>query len=434
MATSSKSTSRGRTTPAARGGKATGTTRTRTTQATKKLPVQQPAAEHGLLTKGWLALAHVVGGAFRVFGHENLAKEERRDGVPFFIIVLAVVGVVVEWFNPTDTVAIALDAYTFGGLLGRVAFALPVIMVLFAAWLFRHPASVHDNTRIGIGLALLLTTVSALCHVFGGQPEPADGMTVLARAGGMAGWVVAAPLLLVGTGWLAVPVVIVIMLLSLFIITKTPPNRVGDRLRELYNYLFGAELSTGDARAAAKAEAATVEFGSLDDLGLEDESQLPWWRRNKSRREEEPAFDTPVIGASVGASDANPTDVIAHTPPADEPFGIELLEELVKAEDAVKRFTGEVETGVVSIRDDGGTGLLPGFHDKASTKGAAGEFGPDVAAPAAAFTDDASTDDAFSAADTATPPTSRACRTGCHRHPPCHPARRRRPAARRTTP
>ncbi|MET1044583.1 MAG: DNA translocase FtsK [Microbacteriaceae bacterium] len=381
MATSSKPTPRGRSTPA-RGGKATGTTKTtRTTQATKKLPVQ-PAPEHGLLAKGWLALAHVVGGAFRVFGHENLAKEERRDGVPFFIIVLAVIGVVVEWINPTDTVAIALDAYTFGGLLGRVAFALPVIMLLFAAWLFRHPASIHDNTRIAIGLAFLLVSISALCHIFGGQPQPTDGMITLARAGGLSGWVVGAPLLF-ATVWVAVPVVIIIMVLSLFIITKTPPNRVGDRLRELYNYLFGAELVTGEQRAAQKAATGTVQFGTLDDLEIEeDESQLPWWRRNKSRREEEPAFDTPVIPASD-----HTTDVIDLTKPAEEPFGIELLEELVKAEDAVKRFTGEVETGVVSIRDDGGAGLLPGFNDKASTKGAAGEFTTDAAASAAETTE-----------------------------------------------
>src|SRR5829696_5980326 len=95
---------------------------------------------------------------------ETLQKEERRDGLPFFIVVLAIAGAVVEWFFINEPVAQALDSWTFGGLFGRVAFALPVIMLLFAVWLFRHPSSVHDNTRIGIGLGLLLLTVSALCH------------------------------------------------------------------------------------------------------------------------------------------------------------------------------------------------------------------------------------------------------------------------------
>ena len=98
-----------------------------------------------------MGLAHVVGGAARLFGKETLAKDERRDGVPFLLIVLAVAGAIVEWFTPTQDVAIALDNYTFGGLFGRVAFALPVIMLIFAVWLFRHPSSVHDNGRLGIG-------------------------------------------------------------------------------------------------------------------------------------------------------------------------------------------------------------------------------------------------------------------------------------------
>ncbi|MEP6479687.1 MAG: DNA translocase FtsK 4TM domain-containing protein, partial [Rhodoglobus sp.] len=234
MATSTRSTSRAR----------TSTARARGNQPTKRMPRGKPVPveEPGLLTTAWMGLAHATGAAFRVLGKETLAKDERRDGVPFFVFVLAIIGAIVEWFNPADPVAIALDAWTFGGLFGRVAFALPVIMLLFAIWLFRHPSSVHDNGRIGIGATLLVTTISGLCHIFGGQPKPADGVAGLAHAGGILGWVLATPLLTVGTAVIAVPVVIIVLVFSLFIITKTPPNRIGARLRELYSYLFGAEL------------------------------------------------------------------------------------------------------------------------------------------------------------------------------------------------
>ena len=324
-----------------------------------------------------MGFAHVVGGAFRVLGKETLVKEERRDGIPFFILLLAVIGAIVEWFNPNDPVAIALDAYTFGGLFGRVAFALPVIMLLFAIWLFRHPSSVHDNGRIGIGTAILLTTISGLCHIFGGQPQPTDGIEALARAGGILGWVLAAPLVSLGTPVLATPIVITVLVLSVFIITKTPPNRIGSRVRELYSYLFGAQLPDEAERAARKAAA----FGTMADLKLgdpaidEDPASIPWWRRNKSHAHGEPAFDSPVL------SRGQATDVIdrtATTPRSTNindsgEFGIDLLEELVRAEDAVKRFTGEVETGATSLREDG-PGLLPGFSTTASEKGLAGEF------------------------------------------------------------
>ena len=325
-----------------------------------------------------MGLAHTAGAAARVLGRESLAKEERRDGVPFFVLVLAVAGAVVEWFQPTDPVAIALDAFTFGGLFGRVAFALPVIMLVFAIWLFRHPSSVHDNGRIGIGFALLLVTVSALSHVFGGQPQPSAGVEVLARAGGLLGWVLAAPLLAVGTGFFAAPVIVLLLVLSIFILTKTPPNKIGDRLRELYSYLFGAQLPDAEERAARKADTDALVFDDLADD--EDPASIPWWRRNKTRREDDPAFDSPVI-----SRDGNATEVIDHSK-HEEGFGIELLEELLNAEGAVKRFTGEIDgiAPATGIRDDGGpliAELLPGFSDKASVKGGLGEFDSAAARP-----------------------------------------------------
>jgi S-DNA-T family DNA segregation ATPase FtsK/SpoIIIE len=274
-----------------------------------------------------MGLAHIVGGAARLFGTETLAKDERRDGVPFLLIVLAVIGAIVEWFTPSQDVAIALDNYTFGGLFGRVAFALPVIMLIFAVWLFRHPSTVHDNTRLGIGGTIMLSSVSVLCHVFGGQPEPAAGAGALAAGGGVVGWMLAWPFASIGATWFTVIVASGLLVLSLFIITKTPPNRIGARLRELYAYLFGAELREPSPKEAVTGD--TTTFGSMSDLGFEpeDASSMPWWRRG---RKGEKAFDTPVIGIE-------PTGIIE---PSDD-FDIDLLDELTRAEDAVKRFTGE---------------------------------------------------------------------------------------------
>ncbi len=373
MATSTRSTS-----SRARSGSRSSGARSQSTraQATKKLPAnKKPAAtgdEPGFATTAYLAIAHTVGGAARLFGKESLAKDERRDGVPFFLVLLAAAGAVVEWFNPTHEVAIALDAYTFGGLLGRVAFALPVIMTVFAVWLFRHPSSVHDNTRIGIGLGFLLASISALCHLFAGAPQPSDGAVALARGGGILGWVVGQVFVQLGVAWLGVIVASALLLLSLLIMTKTPPNRIGARLRELYAYLFGAQLPEPSAPGAATPTSATTEFGSLTDLGLEvdDPNSMPWWRRSKHRGEA--AFDSPVIGRDEKTEVVDPV-ALSATPEEPSDFNIELLDELVKAEDAVKRFTGEVAPAATEIREDFAD-LLPGFSDSTSERGAAGDF------------------------------------------------------------
>ncbi|MFZ7088083.1 DNA translocase FtsK [Curtobacterium sp. RRHDQ10] len=364
---------------------------TRSSATTKKLPVAPvPVDEPNPLVTAWLGTAHGVGAMFRLLGKESLEKDQRRDGFPFLLFLLAIAGAVVEWLNPTNAVAIGFDAYTFGGLFGRLAFALPVIMVVFAGWLFRHPASVHDNTRIGIGLGLLVVGISSLCHVYGGQPSASDGMPALAQAGGIVGWVVIGWLVTIATAWIATPVAIVLIALSLFIITKTPPNKVGVRVHELYAYLFGAPAPTTDdqqrdAPTKPLRRGGTSDdpalFDQFDELGLgtdadgdDGPTNVPWWRRNKSGREEDPAFDSPVLspaaaeagasaaGAAAAAGSGAAAGLVDRTPAAPasinlndsvetDPVIAGVADDLDRAEQALRDFT-ESAASVAAPRPD----------------------------------------------------------------------------------
>ncbi|SDZ44169.1 FtsK/SpoIIIE family DNA translocase [Herbiconiux ginsengi] len=380
MATSSKSTPRSRATPA-RGSAAKGrATPSRTaTQKTVKYPAVTEHEGPGVVTRAWLGLAHVVGGAARAFGPEKLEKEERRDGFPFLIFLLAVAGALVEWFLASNAVAGSLSAWTFGGLFGRVSYALPVIFLLLALWLFRHPSSVNDNGRIGIGLAVFLVSVSGLCHIFGGTPDPAAGIDGLAVAGGVLGWIVAAPLVALITPIGATVVMVVFAALSLFIITKTPPNKLGRRIRELYAYLFGAPAPEPEQPAEAKdakGRSKKTATGSIDEMldfdadrtDDKDGDALPWWRRNKNQREIDPEFDAPLMAPRVVDRTAPPEDNGAFERAADivttESFGNGLLDDMEAAELAIKRITGEILPGrpsATGLLDDDGTEALPAF-------------------------------------------------------------------------
>ncbi|UFS60733.1 DNA translocase FtsK [Subtercola endophyticus] len=402
MATSTRSNSRARGAGAAKSGAAASSRKpaTRTAPTTVQKTLKYPVEEQGPGPFGamYLGLAHLVGGAARAFGHEKLAKDERRDGFPFLLVLLAIAGAVIEWFLVANPVANLLDAYTFGGLFGRVAYALPVVMLLLAIWLFRHPNSVNDNGRIGIGLGILLLCVSGLCHVFSAQPSPSAGMESLADAGGVFGWVIAAPLVLLTTSIGATILISLLLILSIFIITKTPPNKVGVRLKELYTYLFGAAF--GEAPEAREPREPKDKAARLDknvqtgDLQLDFEAvddSLPWWRRNKSGREEDPAFDSPIIPTTALNEVVDRTVVEDRTPPTEvidstASFDAALLGDMEAAESAVKRFTGEILPGSKSatgIRDDGATdgtasftGVLFGGGGGAPAASAAGAAAP----------------------------------------------------------
>jgi S-DNA-T family DNA segregation ATPase FtsK/SpoIIIE len=351
MATSTKSSGKGRA--------PTRSTPSRARTKTVPLPTPEPETGPNLLVRGWMGLAHLAGGAARAFGADTLAKDERRDGVPFLIVLLAIAGMAVEWFGTGNDVARALDAWTFGALFGRVAFALPVIMLMLAFWLFRHPSSVHDNGRVGIGLGLFLFGVTGICHVASHQPSPGDGgLPALATAGGLLGWMVGWPLAAVITPIGGIVVLSLLTLLSLFIITKTPPAKVPARLRQLWAWMFGTEHDDRpkDSRTAVLDEAEPAE------------ESLPWWRRNKSGREDAPAFESTgaddmtelLSGGTAGGFDSPvepetaPTAMTSHT---------EVLGDLSAAERAVADYTGS-SLSAVGLHDDsvsGDTEALPGL-------------------------------------------------------------------------
>lgn len=312
-------------------------------------------AKPPVIVRAWLGLAHGTGGLFRAFGPETLEKDQRRDGFPFLLVLLAIAGAVNEWFFIGNEVAANISAYTVGGLIGREAFILPVLLLLLAGWMFRHPSSVHDNGRIGIGFGLLIVTVAGFCHVYGGRPQPSEGLAALSKAGGLFGWMVAEPLAMLLTDVGAYIVLSLLAVLSILIITKTPPNRIGRRLGELYAWMFDAEPrpEKGEADAAPAAP--------------DEDPALPWWRRNKTGREKDPegglgSQDLTTLlppGPPQGGFD----QILEPPTPAPAPVATDALTEVIDPGvlSAAKRAKG----AGTSLRDDSEDpledGMLPGM-------------------------------------------------------------------------
>ncbi|MGO1745067.1 MAG: DNA translocase FtsK 4TM domain-containing protein, partial [Microbacterium gubbeenense] len=342
----------------------------------------------------WNALAHAVGGLFRAFGSEDLERDDRRDGFPFLLVLLAIAGAVTEWFFIGDEVASNISAFTFGLVMGRTAFVFPVLLLFLAGWLFRHPASVNDNGRVGIGFALFTISVAAICHVALDRPAPADGMPALSASGGLFGWMLGEPLALLITPIGAYAVLGIFVLLSLLIITKTPPNRIGRRLGDLYTWMFDdTPRSDGGADASADETATKVldekpARGRRGRRKKSDESELfdgadelPWWRRNASGREEDvdvvtgPEHLTDLLGKQTDRGYDNAVVAVdAPTNPTFAPFAepaaapADQVTEVLNspALDRLRGSSGSEDTGFSLIGDgddgsDGDFGGISGF-------------------------------------------------------------------------
>jgi DNA segregation ATPase FtsK/SpoIIIE, S-DNA-T family len=222
------------------------------------------------LQRGYMATAHGIGGLVRSFSKE-IKEDQRRDGLPFALFVLSVLGVLFAWFLSNEAWAVLLHQFTFGLLFGAVSYALPVVLFAYSMFLFRHPSSLRDSTRFALGFWLFLSVLSGFFHVFSALPSPSDGVPALASAGGLFGWLIGGPLNALLTIWGAVPALVLLAIASLLIMTGTPPGRVIDRIQELYRFLFNV----------------TDEKQKKNNIQTESK----WWG---SKKEEPKAFETPL--------------------------------------------------------------------------------------------------------------------------------------------
>ncbi|WP_292797146.1 FtsK/SpoIIIE family DNA translocase [Microbacterium sp. UBA6633] len=306
------------------------------------------ADKPSVAARAWTGLAHGVGGLFRAFGPETLQKDDRRDGFPLLLVILAALGAVNEWFFIGNEAASNISAYSVGLFVGRVAFIMPVLLLLLAGWLFRHPSSVHDNGRIGIGFGMFVLALAGIFHVAGPRPHPNQGMPALSESGGLLGWLVGQPL----TYLTDIPAYIVLGLLaalSILILTKTPPNRIGARLGDLYAWMFDAERPE---KPAKDASATVDEADKVDDPDV-----LPWWRRNKTGREEDPDEGTLAsddITALLSTTEATPAYDQAVTVANPYDAATEVLSDVRSVTDTL----AEQQTTAL-LDDESDTGEMP---------------------------------------------------------------------------
>ena len=266
---SGSSSTRGSGPAASKTTKPSGTTGTARTRQLAAVEPKQPWLVR-VVAGAWLGVAHVVGAGIRRIGSDvsDLAPEDRRDGAALFNLALGVFVATFAWWGfqgwfPDMVYGIV------NGTFGWMALLLPLMLFVCAFRLFRQPDDGRGNNRIGIGFLIMTFAGSGLAHVIGGEPTVADGFDGLRHAGGMLGYLAAAPLAALHS---AVPVVVYSLLAftSLLIVTATPFGAIPGRLRGAYEHLMGIDLQDDDG-------------GSHDRSYLEERS-TPAPAKKKRRR------------------------------------------------------------------------------------------------------------------------------------------------------
>ncbi|QFG25586.1 DNA translocase FtsK [Actinomadura sp. WMMB 499] len=249
-----------------------------------------------LLFKLWQLAAVTVGSVFRAYGNgaRNLDPEHRRDGLGLALLGSAIVVASVTWFRPDGVVSVALEKVIRGGL-GIVAMGVPVLLALLAWRTLRHPDQHEDTGRVAIGITTLGAGVLGILHLAAGLPAPADDMPGVRESGGVLGWLVSAPLDTALSGWVAVPLLLLLSGFGLLVVTATPINKVPERLAELWSV----------ATLQGRPESAPAD-GAED--AARDDGPAPRKRRRKGRK------------AADGDAENGEPEIGEHSRPYDSPL------------------------------------------------------------------------------------------------------------------
>ncbi|MDX5318614.1 MAG: DNA translocase FtsK [Actinomycetes bacterium] len=208
----------------------------------------------------WMGGARLVGGTTRAIGRAAKGGDPRlrKDGLAFLLLALAIVVAIREWFGLSGLAGDVIH-HAAAGLIGVLGVLLPVLFAILAIRLFRNPEDSRANGRVTIGVTILVAAVAGLVHIANGLPSPLTDIVAAEAAGGVLGWALAAPLVLLFTVWAAVPLLALLAVLALLIITATPVAAVPGRIAALFRRRESSDEFAAERPAAPRVRRRTPE-------------------------------------------------------------------------------------------------------------------------------------------------------------------------------
>jgi DNA segregation ATPase FtsK/SpoIIIE, S-DNA-T family len=210
------------------------------------------------IAAAWMAVAGTLGFAARGLGRgaRDLDPHHRRDGLGLLTLGVAIVLGAALWGRMDNAAgraihAVAVDAF------GSLSWIFPVLALLLAWRLLRHPDRNSETVRASIGWTALLLGVLGMIHIAKGTPHPSDGARAIHLGGGYVGYAVSGPLAAAVTPWVAAPLLALLAAFGLLVITGTPLHRVPERFGEIRE-MFGHGRPRG-------------EYGDDDDLDIDED-------------------------------------------------------------------------------------------------------------------------------------------------------------------
>ena len=227
----------------------------------------RPSAPGRAARGAWAGVSHAAGGTVRRVGAtaSDLEPEHRRDGLGFALLALGIIIAAREWWGLPGLFGDVVHAIA-AGTFGVIAYILPVVCVGMGIHMFRHPRGHQPTNRMTIGLTILALGSTGIAHLVGGRPGAGDADGVRG-AGGILGVITGGPLSSALTVWGAGVILALVSFFGFLVLTRTPVNRIPQRIREAEAQIFGHPLDERDDEGELRQRDAVADDLHGADIG-----------------------------------------------------------------------------------------------------------------------------------------------------------------------
>jgi S-DNA-T family DNA segregation ATPase FtsK/SpoIIIE len=241
---------------------------------------------------------------------QELEPEHKRDGAGFALLALALVVAAREWWGLPGLFGDLVHA-VFAGTFGKVAYAVPLVLLFFGIRLLRTPQEGNATNRMVVGTILMTFAATGLVHLSHGIPNPPDGAAGMRAAGGIIGFLASSPLQAAVTTAGAVPLLVLLGFYGLLVLTATPVHQIPHRLHQIANLGRPIAHAADDAPARAVGAQRTrrrtaTDLTELDGDQAYDQAAVVDRGRRGSRAKARPEPEPRELPVDEGGNPIRP--------------------------------------------------------------------------------------------------------------------------------
>ena len=228
----------------------------------------------------------------------ELDPAHRRDGAALAMLAFSILAAVAIWFHHAAAVGEALGL-GLQFLIGSASAAIPVVALIAAVRMMRRAPEESARGRLSVGSVAVSLGVLGLLHILHSQPRDPEKWS---HAGGAIGRYVADPLMGLVSGWVAIPVLLLLSTFGLLVVTATPINTLPDKLRR------ARDVTSGRLRRRPISDADPVADDAAEPDFDEEEQAQPVSPAGVARR---PLRRRQSVYASDGDEKVDFSDALA---------------------------------------------------------------------------------------------------------------------------